>query len=65
MKKTMRVYVTKAEAEKKKLAMMRQASADAGSKTNIVGNPKTRGSRRKPVTLPDPEWVRKMLDREK
>ena len=60
-----RTYTTKAEAEKERLKLMRQADIDASSKTNIVGNPKTRGSRRKPVTLSDPEWVRKMLDREK
>ena len=64
MKKTTRTYTTKAEAEKERLRLIRQATSDAESRTNIGGNPKTRGSRRKPVTLSDPEWVRKMLDRE-
>jgi len=31
--------------------------ANVSSKTNITGNPKTRGSRYKPVTLPDPELL--------
>jgi hypothetical protein len=43
---------------------LRQANAEASNTTNINGNQKTRGARRKTITLPDPGLVRKILDRE-
>jgi hypothetical protein len=52
--------LTKVEQEKERLRLMRQASADAGSRTNISGSVKTRGSRRTPVTLPAAAALKKL-----
>jgi hypothetical protein len=58
--KTTRTYTTKAEAEKERLRIMRQATSAAASTTNNFGVEKVRSARAKPVSLPSAETARKL-----
>ena len=50
--------------ERKKLALLRRADSTAATKYSVGGLEKTHRAKRKPVTLPDPEKVKAILDRE-
>jgi hypothetical protein len=55
-------HISPAEAERRKITIMRQATAVATAKYG--GVEKTHRYKPKPVTLADPERVKQILDRE-
>jgi hypothetical protein len=57
--KTPRAKKARSAAERRKLALMRQADRASSSRTNIAGAKKVRGPKQKPVTLPDADELRK------
>ena len=49
-------------AERRKLMLMRQASAAFSSRFTVNGHEKTRGPKPRPVTLSDPEQLKRILN---
>ena len=56
--------MTPAEAEKRKLMIMRQATTYASAKYELGGVEKINRRKPKPVTLPSAETLKRILDEE-